>query len=240
MSSPIRKLARPLVSGLFVTTGVNALRNSDYQVQATRDAGLPNPEQLVRAHAVGNIVGGFAFATGRLPRIAALGLAVNLVPTTYVGHAFWNAEGQEKQGQQIQFFKNLSILGGLLLAVADTGGRESVTHAAGRIAGDVSSSAHDKAEKASRKARRKSKRADKLADRARSEADRIGKMAAKHGKAAQKEAAKQAKVARKQGGKKAGELSAVAGKKAGELGKQAQKKASELQDDLATRAAAVG
>ena len=225
MISPIRKIARPLVSGLFVASGVNALRSSDYQVQATRDAGLPNPEQLVRVHAISNIVGGLAFATGRVPRVAALGMAVNLVPTTYVGHPFWNFEGQEKQGQQIHFFKNLSIIGGLLLAVADTGGRESVPHAAGRIAGGVSSSAHGKVEKASRRTRRKSKRADKLADKTRQQADTLSRSAAKRGKAAHQEATKQAKIGRKQGGKKAGELR-----------KQA-KRAGELQHDLAKRAA---
>ncbi len=237
MSSPIRKIARPLVSSIYVASGINTLRNSDYQVQVTRDAGLPNPEQLVRVHAAGNVVGGLAFATGRFPRLAALGMAVNLLPTTYVGHPFWNYEGQEKQMQQVHFFKNLSLIGGLLLAVADTGGRESVTHAAGRIAGDASSSAHDKAEKLSRKAGRKSKRADKLAGKARSQADKLSKAAAEHGKAAQKEAAKQAKIARKEGGKRAGQLSAVAGKKAGSLSKQAQKKAGEVQHDLAKRAA---
>lgn len=237
MISPIRKIARPLVSGIYVASGINTLRNSDYQVQVTRDAGLPNPEQLVRIHAAGNLLGGLAFATGRFPRTAALGMAVNLVPTTYVGHPFWNFEGQEKQMQQIQFFKNVSMIGGLLLAVADTGGRESVPHAAGRIAGGVPSSAHDRVEKASRKSRRKSKRADKLAGKARKQADTLSTSAAKHGKAAQKQAGKRAKIARKQGGKKAGALSVVAGKKAGELSKQAQKKAGEVQHDLAKRAA---
>jgi Flp pilus assembly protein TadD len=64
----------------------------------------------------------------------ALALAGTLVPTTYVGHPFWAApDAAAKQQQQVHFFKNLGLLGGLLLAAADTGGRESLPHAASRV-----------------------------------------------------------------------------------------------------------
>ena len=63
-------------------------------------------------------------AFNRLPRLSALALAASLVPTTLAGHRFWEHEdeGQRAQ-QQINFFKNLSMLGGLLLAALDTAGR---------------------------------------------------------------------------------------------------------------------
>jgi hypothetical protein len=58
-------------------------------------------------------------AAGIRPRLAALASAGSLVPTTLAGHAFWTLDdpAQRKQ-QQIQFTKNLAMLGGLLYAVA--------------------------------------------------------------------------------------------------------------------------
>jgi hypothetical protein len=52
------------------------------------------------------------------------------------------------QMQRANFLKNVSMLGGLLLAAADTGGRESVPHAVGR----VSRRAKKKAAKAAKRA----------------------------------------------------------------------------------------
>lgn len=143
--SPTRRLAHPLLAGVFVTGGLEALRAPGPRVEAARHAGLSSPEQLVRANAATQVVGGLLLATHRLPRLAALALAASLVPTTVVGHPFWSEKDQvSRRQQQVHFVKNLSVLGGLLLAVADTGGRESLPHAAGRV---------------SRRARRKAARA---------------------------------------------------------------------------------
>jgi uncharacterized membrane protein YphA (DoxX/SURF4 family) len=132
--SPTRTLARPLLASMFIAGGLDALRNPGPRQQLVEKAGLQDPEKLVRVNAATQVVGGLALATGRLPRLSALALAGSLVPTTYVGHPFWNADDKAaQQTQRTQFFKNLSMLGGLLLAAADTGGRESIPHAAGRI-----------------------------------------------------------------------------------------------------------
>jgi uncharacterized membrane protein YphA (DoxX/SURF4 family) len=103
-------------------------------VAAVRKAGLSDPERLVRANAALHVLGGLSLATGRLPRLSALALAGSLVPTTVVGHPFWaESDPRVRTGQRVQFVKNLGLLGGLLLAVADTGGRESLPHAASRV-----------------------------------------------------------------------------------------------------------
>jgi putative oxidoreductase len=132
--SPTRKLARPLLASMFIAGGLDALRNPGPRQELVVKAGLQDPEKLVRVNAATQVVGGLALATGRLPRLSALALAGSLVPTTYVGHPFWSEDDKvAMRSQRTQFFKNLSMLGGLLLAAADTGGRESIPHAAGRI-----------------------------------------------------------------------------------------------------------
>lgn len=151
--SPIRTVARPLLASTFIAGGLDSLRRPGARVEAVRTAGLSSPEQLVKVNGATHLVGGLALATGRLPRVAALALAGSLLPTTYVGHAFWSEQDAgTKAQQQIHFFKNVGLLGGLLLAVADTGGRESLPHAAGR----VSRRAKKKAAKAKAKASRSS------------------------------------------------------------------------------------
>lgn len=150
--SPTRTLARPMLAAMFVTGGVDALRNPGPREAAATRAGLENADQLVRVNGATMLVGGLALATGRLPRLSALALAGTLVPTTYVGHPFWTETDKvAKKQQQVHFMKNLSLLGGLLLAVADTGGRESIPHAAGR----VTRRARKKASKATAKASKK-------------------------------------------------------------------------------------
>ncbi|MCW2543157.1 MAG: hypothetical protein JWM40_709 [Frankiales bacterium] len=130
----MRRLARPLLAGMFIAGGADALRHPGPRVELARNAGLSSPEQLVRANAAADLVGGLMLATNRLPRLAALVLAGSLVPTTYVGHPFWTEKDRDvKKQQQVHFLKNLGLLGGLMLAVVDTGGRESLPHAAGRM-----------------------------------------------------------------------------------------------------------
>ncbi len=66
---------------------------------------------------------------GRLTRAAALALAVSLVPTTLAGHAWWKTEDpDERARQRTQFTKNLSLLGGLLIAAEDTHGKPSLAY----------------------------------------------------------------------------------------------------------------
>jgi putative oxidoreductase len=132
--SPTRKIARPLLATMFITGGADTLRNPGPRPAQAEKMGLQNPEKLVKINGITQLVGGLTLATGRLPRLSALALAGSLVPTTYVGHPFWTEKDKGARAQQqIQFFKNLSMLGGLLLAAADTGGRESIPHAAGRM-----------------------------------------------------------------------------------------------------------
>ncbi len=146
-----RRLARPLLASIFISSAIPMLKDQSYLHGQIRDAGLSEPELLAKAHVYSNLAGGLALATGRFPRLAALGLAVNLVPTTLVGHPFWSSPEDQKIVQQINFFKNLGLLGGLLLAANDTDGRESLPHAVGR----VSRRTARKAEKAAAKATKK-------------------------------------------------------------------------------------
>jgi uncharacterized membrane protein YphA (DoxX/SURF4 family) len=84
-------------------------------------------EQAVRINGAVQFVAGSLLAMGRLPRLSAFALAATLVPTTLAGHRFWETEDkQERAQQQIHFLKNVAMLGGLLIAAADTAGNPSL------------------------------------------------------------------------------------------------------------------
>jgi uncharacterized membrane protein YphA (DoxX/SURF4 family) len=67
------------------------------------------------------VIGGTALAVGIFPRLAALGLFASMIPTTLVGHSFWEEETPAgRKMHQTQFLKNLAIMGGLLQVVFDS------------------------------------------------------------------------------------------------------------------------
>ncbi|WP_226345153.1 DoxX family protein [Agilicoccus flavus] len=133
--SLVRRLARPMLAAIFVTGGVDALRHPGGRTDLARPVvgklaeytGLPDdPELMVRANGATMALAGFMLATGRLPRVAGGLLAASLVPTTVAGHPFWKSD-DERGTQRIQFFKNLGLLGGVLLAAVDTDGKPGLT-----------------------------------------------------------------------------------------------------------------
>jgi len=130
----VRRLARPLLSSMFITGGIDGLWHPQPKVPATEAVApaiarkvpyLPeDPESLVKINAAVQVGAGTMLALGRFPRLASALLAGSLVPTTLAGHRFWEeSEPTKRAQQQIHFFKNLSMLGGLILAAVDTEGR---------------------------------------------------------------------------------------------------------------------
>jgi uncharacterized membrane protein YphA (DoxX/SURF4 family) len=114
-------LGRALLSVQFITGGWAAAREPGRRVVSVERIGLPEPELLVRVNGGAMVLGGIALALGFKPRWAAALLAALLVPTTYAGHRFWTMDpGPERAQQTIQFCKNATMLGGLVVVTAGT------------------------------------------------------------------------------------------------------------------------
>ncbi|CAM3807756.1 DoxX family protein [Tsukamurella ocularis] len=145
----IRRIARPLLGSVFVYTGYTGLTSDPGKkadtvaplVEKATEA-LPDSPAIptsarswVRINAGVQLGGGLLLATGRAPRAASLALAGTLVPATVVDHPFWaESDPEARRQQQLHFVKNLSLLGGLLIAGFDTEGRPGVTWRARRAA----------------------------------------------------------------------------------------------------------
>jgi putative oxidoreductase len=147
-----RLIARPMLASIFIVGGATALKNTsasatraapvtDKVVPLAKKAGIPlpeNPETLVRINAGIQITAGLALATGRAPRLSAAVLAASLIPTTAAGHRFWEVEDKAQRSQQkLHFFKNLSVMGGLIIAAGDTEGKPGVAWRTRRVAKDA-------------------------------------------------------------------------------------------------------
>jgi len=162
----VRRVARPMLAALFVIQGYQQLRQPGVMkpkvepfAEKLAPLGVPNdPELLVRANGATMMGAGAMLATGNFPRIASLVLAGSMVPTTYVGHAFWEEKDPTaRRTQRIQFLKNVSLIGGLLLASVDTEGKPGLAYRVGM--------AEDSARRTAKRAKREAKIATKAARR---------------------------------------------------------------------------
>ena len=174
----LRRLARPMLASIFISGGVDSLRNPGPKTAAadnvtpTITSRVPaleglDTETLVRVNGGVQVAAGSLLALGRLPRLSSLALAASIVPTTAAGHRFWETDDElQRRQQRIHFLKNLSILGGLLLAAADTEGKPGVVwrtrHTASHAEAAVERSRR-KARRAAKSAKREAKLAAKAA-----------------------------------------------------------------------------
>lgn len=152
----IRRVARPMLSAVFISRGVEALRSPKPATDATRQtleglSQLPDPvgttipsnaETVARVSAAVQIGGGLLLATGKLPRLASAALAVSVVPASLGGHAFWEeTEPARRAEQRREFVTDISLLGGLIIAAVDTEGKPSLGWRGRRAARKMSDAA---------------------------------------------------------------------------------------------------
>jgi putative oxidoreductase len=256
-----------MLASIFIVQGYDTLRHPE-KVAARADkvvgplkqrvSSLPDDtEQLVRINGAVQLVAGSLLAIGRFPRLSALALAATMVPTTLAGHPYWETKDEKERAQQrVHFLKNLTMLGGLLIAAADTEGNPSLAwrsrHAVAAARHDVSLATQTA--KASGKAGvavgTTLGKAQGTADLAQAKADlalaragqiraeRTGEVRARAGKVAHKASIKAAKTAGKasaKAAKAATKASAKAAKTTGKVGVKAgrtQEKASQLASRL--------
>ncbi|MDQ1537698.1 MAG: putative oxidoreductase [Actinomycetota bacterium] len=169
----VRRLARPMLAAIFVADGLDALLHPAGPAKAAAPLvaklsgplNLPDdPELLVRANGAAMVSAGAFLAVGRFPRIAALTLACSLIPTTYNAHAFWAIKDPAVRSQQkIDFLKNVSLLGGVLLASVDTAGQPGLAYRARHIKSEAQRTAALTKRETKRAAKQATKQAQRLA-----------------------------------------------------------------------------
>ncbi len=109
-------LGRILFGGYFAYSGVNHFKNFKMLAGYSQMKGVPLPTIAVPATGLLLLLGGLSFIFDYYTMYGSILLIVFLVPTTFIMHNFWKIEdAQQKMGEQVNFTKNLALLGAALM-----------------------------------------------------------------------------------------------------------------------------
>ena len=126
LHNPLALLGRILLALLFIPAGVGKLTGFAGTVAYTASAGVPVPQVAVALALLVEIVGGLALLLGWQTRWAALALALFTLVASFFFHKFWALPAEQAGMQQLLFYKNIAVAGGLFAFAAFGAGAMSV------------------------------------------------------------------------------------------------------------------
>jgi putative oxidoreductase len=111
-------VGRILVALMFVISGYGKIGAFSGTAGYISSHGLPFPELLTALTIALELGGGILLIIGYKARWVAVLFFLWLIPTTFVFHKFWGIDAAQVQAQMINFQKNVSIMGAMLLIFA--------------------------------------------------------------------------------------------------------------------------
>ena len=109
-------VGRVLFALIFINSGIAHLTKLNDMTGYAQFKKVPAPKLAVIVTGLMLIIGGLYIVFGVYADLGALLLAIFLVPTAFMMHNFWTIQDpQAKQGEMINFFKNLSLAGAALI-----------------------------------------------------------------------------------------------------------------------------
>ncbi|QHE85581.1 DoxX family protein [Hydrogenophaga sp. BPS33] len=118
LQNPLALIGRILLAILFIPAGFGKIAGFAGSVGYATAMGLPMAQVGVAIALVIELFGGIALLIGYRTRIAAIALAVFTLVASFYFHAYWSLPAEQQMMQQLMFFKNLAITGGLLAFAA--------------------------------------------------------------------------------------------------------------------------
>ena len=118
LQNPVSLAGRILLAVLFLPAGIGKLTGFAGTVGYIASVGLPLPQAAAAIALIVEIVGGIALIVGFNTRIAALVLSIFTLVASIFFHNFWTLPADQQMMQQIMFFKNIAVIGGLLTLAA--------------------------------------------------------------------------------------------------------------------------
>ena len=109
-------LGKVLFGGYFFYGGINHFLNLKMMTGYAQMKGVPIPSIAVPLTGVLILAGGLSLLFDFYPFYGCLAIILFLLPTTLMMHNFWSVQDpQQKMGDQINFFKNMALLGAALM-----------------------------------------------------------------------------------------------------------------------------
>lgn len=118
LQNPLSLVGRLLLAMLFLPAGIAKIGGYAGTVGYIASKGLPLPEVGALVAIVVEVGGGLALIAGFGTRFAALGLALFTLAASVVFHNYWALPVDQQMVQQLMFFKNIAVIGGLLTLAA--------------------------------------------------------------------------------------------------------------------------
>lgn len=115
-------LGRLALAALFLPAGLSKISGFEGTVGYINSAGLPLASVAAVIAILVEIGGGLALITGLFTRLAALVLAGFTAIASVTFHAYWAVPAEQAFMQQLMFYKNVGIVGGLLVLAAHGAG----------------------------------------------------------------------------------------------------------------------
>jgi putative oxidoreductase len=122
-------VGRILLVLMFLTSGFGKVTGFEGTVGYIASKHLPLPQVGAIIAILCELGAGLLVLVGFKARWAALVLAIFTLAAGILFHDYWNADAAARMGQQINFWKNVSITGGMLMIFAFGPGRYSVDKA---------------------------------------------------------------------------------------------------------------
>jgi putative oxidoreductase len=117
-------VGRVALATIFLLSGLGKLAAWSGTVAYASSKGVP--EFLLAIATAVELLGAVSVVLGFKARWGALALLIFLVPVTLVFHNFWAAPAAQQQMEMVNFLKNLSIAGGLLIVFGRGAGAFSI------------------------------------------------------------------------------------------------------------------
>ena len=112
-------IGRVIVGGFFLMNAFNHFAQFNMMTGYAKSKGVPAPALAVGGSGILLFLGGLSLLFGYHPTIGAGLLVIFLLGVSFGIHNFWTVQDpQAKQGEMINFLKNMAILGLLLMTVA--------------------------------------------------------------------------------------------------------------------------
>lgn len=116
-------IARLAMSCIFAWGTYRKLANWQETKESMRSKGIKSVTLLLPIAIIFQIFGILSLIFGVVIRIGSICLIVFTLPATIKMHNFWKLEGEENIAEKAHFFKDIAIIGGLLLFIVTGAGK---------------------------------------------------------------------------------------------------------------------
>jgi putative oxidoreductase len=120
-------LGRIMIAAIFLMSAVgNKIPHFDAVASRMGAVGIPQPQVMLAGAILFLLAGSLSIMFGYKARIGAALLLVFLILATYYFHDFWKYQGDRQQEQLVQFLKNVSLMGTMMLIITNGSGAMSL------------------------------------------------------------------------------------------------------------------